>query len=65
MKKYVVIYSLEGGMRERTFGNEQEQEANDFAATVKGSVCPFEVKTKLTGKAKKEQNRIKKFGYGV
>ncbi len=64
MKKiYVVLYSLDGGMRERHFNNEQEQEANDFAATVKGSVCPMEVKTKLTGKAKKEQTRIKKFGY--
>jgi len=60
MIKYIVIYATEG-MRERSFDNEKD--AKEFALTVNGSVCPFV--TKLTGKALKEQNRIKKFGYGV
>lgn len=65
---YLVIYSTTG-MRERSFDNEQE--ANEFALTVNGSVVPMQTKVipyrtqSQSRKYNKELNRIKKFGYGV
>lgn len=61
--KYYVFYTKDLSMRERAF--DTEKEANEFSETVNGSVAPIKFKEPLTGKAKKEQNRIKKFGYGV
>jgi hypothetical protein len=65
-QKWVVFYSTDR-MRERHFDNETE--ANEFSATVKGSVCPYTEKIlpSLTSaqsrKLNNELKRIKKFGY--
>ncbi len=65
---YVVIYST-SGMRERHFDNEQE--ANEFALTVAGSVVPMQQKVipyRTSAQSRKYNNelrRIKKFGYGT
>jgi hypothetical protein len=64
--KYVVIYSTIG-MRERHFDNEKD--ANEFAETVKGSVCPINVKIiphRTAGESRKYNNLVKqakRWGY--
>ncbi len=63
---YVVFYSTTG-MRERHF--EDEQLANEFAATVNGSVCPYTAKILphlTSGQSRKLNNsrkQAKNWGY--